>query len=217
MAKNGWLNLVGTVFSSFRLGFTGVRLKDVAGVLQIRNSADSADAALKASAIQLVTGAAAAKVLTSDASGNASWQDVPGAVDSVLPSYIMLDSLQQHLVAGSSLIVGISSSYQNNHAVVNSPGLDHDSWELKFVCAAGTYLLRLVGSTNINAPKLDVFLDGVLLINLDWYSNPAVFNVTKSLSTGAIGSGTHTLTFTVNGKNALSSGFALAMNYYLLN
>ena len=216
MAKNGWTNLVGTIFSSFRLGFTGVRIKDVSGVLQIRNSGDTADANLKAAAIQLVTGAAVDKVLTSDASGNASWQDVPGAVDSVLPSYIMLDSLQQHLTSGSSLTVGISSTYQNNHAVVNNPGANGDSWELKFACAAGTYLLRLVGSTNTNAPKLDVFMDGVLNINFDWYSNPGVVNVTKSTSV-VLASGSHTLTLVVNGKNALSSGFALAMNYYLLN
>lgn len=189
-------------------------------MLEVRNSADGADAALKASTIKLATTPAPAvgDVWTATGTdGSGAWQNVPGAVDSVLPSYIMLDSLQQHLVAGSSLVVGVSSSYHNNHAVVNSPGANGDSWELKFVCAAGTYLLRIVAPTNINAPKLDVFLDGVLLINFDWYSNPAVFNVTKSVSTGAIGSGTHTLTMTVNGKNALSSGFALAVNYYLLN
>lgn len=214
--KDRWLaDAIGTLRSYWRVG--AVRLKDVSGVLQVRNSGDSADANLKAAAIQLSTSPGAGKVLTSDASGNGSWSDVPGAVDSVLPDYIMLDSLQQHYVTGSALVVGLSTTYQNNHAVVNSPGANGDSWELHFVCAAGVYNLRIVGSTNTNAPKLDVFIDGVLQANIDWYSNPGVVNVTKSLFTGALTSGLHTLTCTVNGKNASSSGYALAVNYYLLN
>ena len=189
-------------------------------MLQIRDSGDTADAGLKASTIQLATTPAPAvgDVWTAtNTSGAGAWSGVPGAVDAVLPDYIMLDSLQQHYVTGSALAVGLSTSYHNNHAVVNSPGANGDSWEMHFVCASGIYNLRIVGSTNINAPKLDVFIDGVLQANIDWYSNPAVFNVTKSIFTGTLASGMHTLTCTVNGKNASSVGFALAINYYLLN
>lgn len=52
MAGNGrFLDLLGTVYDNFRIGIgtTVVRLKNVAGVLEIRNKADSADAALVAS------------------------------------------------------------------------------------------------------------------------------------------------------------------------
>lgn len=44
-----WLtDLVGTAKDFFRIGFTGVRLKNSSGVLEIRNSGDTADAPIKA-------------------------------------------------------------------------------------------------------------------------------------------------------------------------
>lgn len=68
--------LKGTLQSFFRIN--SVALKVVSGVLQVRNNADSADAGVKASAIQLTSGAGAGLVLTSDASGNGTWQAAPG-------------------------------------------------------------------------------------------------------------------------------------------
>lgn len=77
MAKNGWQDLVGTIFDYFRVGFTGPRLKNSSGVLQIRDSGDTADANLKAALLQLSGGSPGAnKVLTSDASGNGSWSNI---------------------------------------------------------------------------------------------------------------------------------------------
>lgn len=44
-----WLtDLVGTAKDYFRIGFTGVRLKNSAGILEIRNSGDTGDAPIKA-------------------------------------------------------------------------------------------------------------------------------------------------------------------------
>jgi len=44
-----WLSdLVGTALNYFRIGYTGPRLKNTSGVLEIRNSGDTADAAIKA-------------------------------------------------------------------------------------------------------------------------------------------------------------------------
>lgn len=77
MAKNGWQDLVGTIFDYFRVGFTGPRLKNSSGVLQIRDSGDTADANLKAALLQLSGGSPGLnKVLVSDASGNGSWGTV---------------------------------------------------------------------------------------------------------------------------------------------
>ncbi len=79
--SSSWISdLIGTAQSYFRIGFSGVRLKDVAGNLQVRNSGDTADANLKASLLQLSGGSPALnKVLMSDASGNGAWGDI-GAV-----------------------------------------------------------------------------------------------------------------------------------------
>jgi hypothetical protein len=50
---NTWLKIVGTLSSYFRLGLTGPRLKDSSGNLVVRNSGDSADAAITASAVNV--------------------------------------------------------------------------------------------------------------------------------------------------------------------
>jgi hypothetical protein len=59
-------DLLGTLGSSFRIGLAGVRLKNLAGNLALRNSGDTADAALTASSVN-VSGDAI--VLNSDAAG----------------------------------------------------------------------------------------------------------------------------------------------------
>mgnify|MGYP001806138249 CR=1 FL=1 len=48
-----WSDLVGTTLSFLRLGFAGPRLKDSAGHLVVRNAADTADAAITASAVNV--------------------------------------------------------------------------------------------------------------------------------------------------------------------
>lgn len=48
-----WKDIVGTTQSFFRIGFAGVRLKNVTGNLVLRNPADSADAALTASKVNV--------------------------------------------------------------------------------------------------------------------------------------------------------------------
>ena len=50
---NVWVDLFGTLKSSFRLGLTGVRLKDSSGALLVRNTGDTADAAMTASQVKI--------------------------------------------------------------------------------------------------------------------------------------------------------------------
>lgn len=69
--------LLGTLQSLFRLNT--VAIKDGGGVLLVRKSDDSAYAKIQASAVKLSTGAGAGLVLTSDASGNGTWQTAPGS------------------------------------------------------------------------------------------------------------------------------------------
>lgn len=71
-----WLaDAIGTAKDYWRIGLTGVRLKNNACALEIRNSADAADANIKAAVLTLSGGApGAGKVLTSDGGGVGSWQ-----------------------------------------------------------------------------------------------------------------------------------------------
>ena len=48
-----WLDLFGTTKSYFKLGFLGVRLKNLAGNLGVRNAGDSADAEVTASKVNI--------------------------------------------------------------------------------------------------------------------------------------------------------------------
>lgn len=64
-----WSNLAGTVMGYIRLGLAGVRLKDSAGVLAVRNAGDTADAAVTASKIN-VSGDVVD--INSDAAGSAA-------------------------------------------------------------------------------------------------------------------------------------------------
>lgn len=64
-----WSDFVGTTQSFLRIGFAGVRLKNVTGNLVLRNSADAADAALTASKVN-VSGDVVD--INSDAAGSAA-------------------------------------------------------------------------------------------------------------------------------------------------
>lgn len=50
---NNWKDIVGTVFDYFRIGLTGVRLKNVSGNLAVRNPDDTADASITASGVNV--------------------------------------------------------------------------------------------------------------------------------------------------------------------
>jgi type IV secretory pathway VirJ component len=76
-------DLIGTLRDYFRIGKAGPRLKNNAGVLEVRNSGDSADANAKVAAIVISGGTpTAGKVLTAvDVNGNTQWSS-PSSVAS---------------------------------------------------------------------------------------------------------------------------------------
>jgi len=88
--KSRWLaDLIGTTRDYFRVGLSGVRLQNVAGVLSLRNAGDTADAAIKLSGQQMTTSPAVGKIMKSDANGNGTWEAVPVANDAILPKNIL--------------------------------------------------------------------------------------------------------------------------------
>ena len=71
MSNGIWQKLLGTVSSSFKVGLSGVLLKNASGNLLVRNNADSADASVTAS---LVNVSGDSLVINSDAaSSGADW------------------------------------------------------------------------------------------------------------------------------------------------
>jgi len=75
MANRFISDLIGTARDYFRIGLSGVRLKNVAGVLSLRNAGDTLDASAVMSDIQLTGGTpVAGKVwAATDGVGNGDW------------------------------------------------------------------------------------------------------------------------------------------------
>lgn len=69
-------DLLGTLSDKFRI--RNVTLKDDSGTLHLRNKADSADIGAIVSAIKITTSPNNGYVLTSDGSGNGTWQAATG-------------------------------------------------------------------------------------------------------------------------------------------
>lgn len=71
MSTGRWIDLLGTLKDSIRLGLSGVRLKNSSGNLLVRNAGDSADAEITASLVKISGNRA---TLNSDAAGSgADW------------------------------------------------------------------------------------------------------------------------------------------------
>ena len=88
-----------------------------------------------------------------------------------------------------------------------------DSWEHTFTLEKGTYSIRTRGATAAIFPKINYYIDDVLVITAqDWYSAGTDREVEKIVAAIAVTtSGLHTLTITVNGKNASSSDYSVGL------
>lgn len=199
--------LRGTLQSIFRINT--VALKVVSGVLQVRNNADTADAPIKASAIQLSSGAGAGKIPVSDASGNlvlTSGLTLPLAY----PKRATMWHKDSLVITGNAISELANASQFTGFLYHQSPAANGDKWTNGFFLAAGGYTLHFLGSRSSGAGKLDIKLDGVLLGNVDHYNATTVLNqeLYGNFET-IVGDGWHTLECIVNGKNASSSGYVI--------
>ena len=98
----------------------------------------------------------------------------------------------------------ILSGYYINVAPANN-----DQVTFPLVLGKGTYEVSMIYRTSNERGKLDVALDGNIIINLDQYSAATIYNVIHRESAVVIRHPTKTISFKVNGKNAASS------NYYV--
>jgi hypothetical protein len=102
---NTWKKIIGTLSSTFQLGLGGARVKNVAGVVQIRNPTDTGFAGVASNAVDVqdingnrvrlqspdiaadyaitlpTTAGSPAQVLTTDGAGVTSWTTVAGGAD----------------------------------------------------------------------------------------------------------------------------------------
>lgn len=130
-----------------------------------------------------------------------------------LPTRATLFHNESLVTAGNAITGSINTSQAHNATWYQDASADADSFTHAFVLAEGTYTLYFYGVTHTSGGKIDWSVDGVsITTGQDWYSNPAVANVTKSVAAVAIATGgRHVLTGTVNGKNAGSAGYDIRL------
>ena len=116
------------------------------------------------------------------------------------------------VVAGAWSLLIDALNFCNCYYTNGASTADGDEFTLPLVLGKGTYDIHLVYFTNANCGKLDVELDGTVIINqLDTYTAGAVYNNIHEESAVEIGGGLHTLGFKVNGKNAASSDYLMSV------
>lgn len=114
--------------------------------------------------------------------------------------------------AGNAFTTSIDTQHAYNHVVHQSAAANGDTWTNGFVCQAGTYTFNFLCTTDADRGKLDVFVDNVQIGTiLDFYAASTTRNVVKTIASIAVTAGYHTLKGVVNGKNASSSGYTIAL------
>lgn len=205
--KSRWQDVIGTMRDYLRIGFSGPRLKNVAGVLQVRNSGDSADANLKASLIQLTGGSpGTGKVLGSDAAGNATW-GTNTAMGAYQNGYLVMPELMKTIAGGFNATVYNANMIMACYALMT--GLNSEA-SMDIPLSAGTYQMILWHHKGASSGQLRVQLDGVNPTAgspVEFYNVTTVFNQRAQVGSWTVTDGVHTLNLKITGKHASSTGY----------
>ena len=110
--------------------------------------------------------------------------------------------------AGNAIALTVDANHMHNGYWFQATASDADSVSTTFWLRSGSYTLYLLGRSGPNSGFIDWSIDGVTVISgQDWYSASGTANVQKSGSVTVSSDGLHTLTLTMNGKNASSSNY----------
>lgn len=80
-----------------------------------------------------------------------------------------------------------------------------------FYLSPGAYTFRFLGQSNATSGISSVYIGGVLVTTLDWYSASTVQNVLKTFSYTSTSAAQKTLSIVVASKNASSTGYGLVL------
>lgn len=120
-----------------------------------------------------------------------------------LPTHVQLWQHLSTIAPSGTFTWGTSASQIFQNYVSDESGVNGESFSQTFLLAAGSYTLSVLGATLNTSPKIDWYLDGVLVVSgQDWYSSSLTYSVIKTASVTVCGNGFHTLKAVVNGRNA---------------
>lgn len=114
---------------------------------------------------------------------------------------------------GSTLATIRDQAY--GHVANQQPYSSSDQFKQEVFLDAGTYTFAVLGTHNNVHGKVDWYLDNVLIVSgQDWYGATLALNIIKTATVTVATGGQHTLKGVINGKNASSTNYALALTAY---
>ena len=124
---------------------------------------------------------------------------------------------QSIITVGNALTTAIDIGQRHSYVMYQNAAANGDTWKNGFLVQAGTYSLNFLSTKDADRGSLDVYIDDVLAGTIDFYAGSLTKNQTSTISSLTITDGYHTLKGVVNGKNASSSGYIIALTkIYLL-
>lgn len=113
---------------------------------------------------------------------------------------------------GNAFTYSMDASQKYGFVVYQNAAANGDTWTNGFSVAAGTYTFNILNSTDSNRGKMDFFVDNVQIGTIqDFYSAALTQNVVKTIASISVTDGYHTFKGVVNGKNASSSDYIVAL------
>jgi hypothetical protein len=151
-------------------------------------------------------------VTTQSAGDNSTKAASTAYVDAYLPYEGFINHYNSIITAGNAFtpfVISVSSEAQAT-GYYQSAAAQHDSWTNVFVCASGTYTFDARGYSDGNGGIITLKVDGTTIGTIDLYSVGATHS--HRILTGiALTAGRHTLTGSVDTRNASSAGWNAAI------
>lgn len=216
-SKDRWLaDAIGTMRSAWRIN--SLRLKDTSGVLQVRNSGDSADANLKASGLQLSgISAAAGYILQVDASGNVTAVAAGAGVAASVNKDVEMFADSAVITVGTPTI---SAGTQYRYNYVRFTTVVGANWKWQFVADLSLgATITVLYEQGTGQATVDLKINGTTVASKDFSSGGTVNNQTwtATLGTSVHGAGRHTLELVSGGSGSVGAAFAISLHKVWIN
>lgn len=139
--------------------------------------------------------------------------EVPVVINPIYPQRATMWGDEMIVTDGTSTVSFLNTSqvYATYRRATN-PSANNDAFTFSFMLTSGSYNFSNISITSTDEGKVDWYIDNVLSASgMDFYSNPQVYSVIKTVSVYVPTSGRHVLKGIVNGKNGSSSGYVVRL------
>lgn len=150
------------------------------------------------------------QVVTADASGFATWDDLPAGDGGGYPESASIAALSWTAYSGGAPTIYLWPSQPFYYIMQRSAAAQNDSLTYKVSLAAGTYSLRVIYEKESVNAIATITLGGVAVGTLDMYAAGATWNQVETFTGIVLGTGgAKDLVFTASTRNGSASGWQL--------